>query len=388
MKRGIAALLLAALLSGFAWAEEAVPTAERATIDEAAAVESAMTDEEATAIVDALFVAAAGTTQEDEKRWASEQSEEEYAEHWLALAEYRALTLPWLAAAFVPEEADVDSEASAAPMATIAPEDEDFSEDPEEIWTVEDGFGALQTTQSGMEYLELLGGYGCVGAENCLEKTNEACRIWMDQIHADVLKETNADYACWLYCPQSPIDYPVVQGADNSQYLKRLFDGTRNACGTLFIDYRNLPAFQDPNTLIYGHHMRNGSMFKSITYYAEQSWYESHPFMLVISPSEIAVLEVLSGYLTDKNDHCYDVALSDDEDLLEFVETARGKSDFETMATAEAGDRLITLSTCAYAFQNARYILVARMETVWQNPDVVPELMAQYQAKRMNKEAN
>ena len=85
------------------------------------------------------------------------------------------------------------------------------------------------------------------------------------------LRDINPDVCGWLTLDGTAIDYPVVQAEDNAKYLHRLFNGAYNACGTLFIDYRNLPEFQDPNTLIYGHHMRNGSMFKSITYYAEQS---------------------------------------------------------------------------------------------------------------------
>ena len=153
----------------------------------------------------------------------------------------------------------------------------------------------------------------------------------------------------------------MVQGADNSRYLHRLFNGEHNACGTLFIDYRNLGDFQDPNTLLYGHHMRNGSMFKAITYYADQAYFDSHPFMLIVTPERRYLLELFAGYTTSKSDHCYDIAISDESDMAAFVEEALGKSNFTADVEIKGGDRLVTLSTCAYAFENARYIAIGRL---------------------------
>ena len=112
--------------------------------------------------------------------------------------------------------------------------------------------------------------------------------------------------------------------------------------------------------------MRNGSMFKGITYYAEQVYYDAHPWILISSGREVALLELFAGYLTDKRDHCYDIAISDEADLSAFAQTALEKSDFRAEIEILPGDRLVTLSTCAYAFENARYILIGRMDSLWQ----------------------
>ena len=87
--------------------------------------------------------------------------------------------------------------------------------------------------------------------------------------------------------------------------------------------------------------------------------------MLMISNHEIAVLEMFAGYTTSKRDHCYDIAISDENDLRAFVDEAKQKSDFSCGVEPLAGDRLVTLSTCAYAFQNARYIAIGRLNTIW-----------------------
>ena len=84
-----------------------------------------------------------------------------------------------------------------------------------------------------------------------------------------------------------------------------------------------------------------------------------------LSPKEIAVVELFAGYTTSRDDHCYDIAISDSDDMLAFVNAATAKSDFASGAEVLPGDRLVTLSTCAYVFENARYIAIGRLVTAW-----------------------
>ena len=265
-------------------------------------------------------------------------------------ADYRARTLPWLMAAFE-GEGPVE-----VPLPTATPEPE-----------IEDETG------KGAAYLALMQSMGGETMDECLQITRDTCEMWLMQVDHAMLTEMNPDYRFWLYAPDTQIDYPVVQGADNSAYLHRLFNGEPNAAGTLFIDYRNLPDFRDPNTLVYGHHMRNDSMFGALTDYADQTYFDAHPLMLIITPTEIALLEIFAGYTTDKRDHCYDIAISDDEDMLNFAVEAAEKSDFVSGVEIAPGDRLVTLSTCAYAFENARYILIGRLITLREIPPEDPE---------------
>ena len=111
--------------------------------------------------------------------------------------------------------------------------------------------------------------------------------------------------------------------------------------------------------------MRDGSMFKAITYYEDQLWFDSHPYMLLISGREIAVLELFAGCTASKRDPCYEIALSDGDDLLALAAALREKSDFASGVEIRPGDRLVTLSTCAYAFEGARYIAVGRIRSAW-----------------------
>lgn len=323
--------------------------------------ETLLPREELHAFVDQLFAAAAGTSLEAEQVARAELTPEACDARDAELAAYRAAVRPWLMEAFLPE--DVQEE-------TPAPEDEAALAEAEAArLALEDAFAALQDNDEGRACLLVLRSLGAADRESCLEMTRQLCRAWMAEVDHEALAAMNGDYACWLYAPGTQIDYPVVHGEDNSRYLSTLFNGEKNASGTLFIDYRNLADFADPNTLIYGHHMRNDSMFGQINDYQEQAFYAAHPYMLVMSGKEIAVIEVLAGYTTSSSDHCYDIAISDEEDMEAFVETARGKSDFTSGVEVSGSDRLVTLSTCAYAFENARYIVIGRLATVCSRAD-------------------
>lgn len=364
LKKYLCLLLAVAMLVG-AQAEEMLTAEEIAS-------------QRAHNIVRALFMAAAGTTQEAEEEIRKELAEEEILARNAELAEYRRGTLPWLMTVLQPEEElpELSEEllpVDAAPSPTPEPSPTSMPEatiDPEAepVWTPDVSYALFQTTETGRAYLELLESKDAAG---CLGETMSACRLWMSEVDHAALDEMNSDYACWLYAADTLIDYPVVQAEDNDKYLHHMFNGAYNSCGTIFIDYRNLPDFQDPNTLMYGHHMRDGSMFRSIAYYREQSYYEAHPWMLLMSEGRIDLVEIFAGYITNDRDHCYDIAISDEKDLVRFVEEAERKSDFETTVEVMPGDKLVTLSTCAYAFENARYIAIGRLTEIWRaEPEV------------------
>ena len=93
----------------------------------------------------------------------------------------------------------------------------------------------------------------------------------------DVLRLENSEFYAWLYSEGTVINYPVTRGEDNRYYLNHLFNKKRNSMGTLFVDAGNAPDFADRNTIIYGHHMKNGSMFASLVGYKKQSYYDEHP---------------------------------------------------------------------------------------------------------------
>lgn len=175
------------------------------------------------------------------------------------------------------------------------------------------------------------------------------------------LKEEVPDLAGWLYCPDTEISYPVVQGQDNSYYLDHLPDGSGNRNGSLFMDCGNREGFADENTLVYGHHMASGKMFACLVSYADQAYYEAHPVIYFITEETDYRLELFSGYTAAVASEAYTLRFSTEGEFAGWLERAQRRSDFVPKVQAGAGDHVVTLSTCAYSFQDARYVVHGRL---------------------------
>lgn len=307
------------------------------------------------AMVEALFAAAAGVTEREELAlWKTLKTQSARDARSAENAAYRAETLPWLMQAFAPGNRPKEGEET-LPTEVAFPD-------------LADGLEALRGNLQGQAYLAMVASFGASDAEGCMAVTQAIVQRWLAEIDHEKLEGINGDYQFWLYGAGTPIDYPVVQCGDNSYYMDRMFNRKANKAGTLFADYRNLPDFADPNTLIYGHHMRDSSMFHSLTDYESRGFYEAHPWMLAVLEDEIVLIEIFAGYVTDGRDHCYDIALSDAADMRAFVAAALEKSNFDAHVEIDCErDHLVTLSTCAYNFENARYVVIGRLVPVWES---------------------
>ena len=410
-------LMLAMTFSVSAAAEEAVPkdaawyypmlnvdgSQMHLLTDEQLDVIAQLPSEEIHEIVEAMFLAAAGVKEWDEiQLWKTYRTRAEKEARSAENAAYRVDTLPWLMAAYAPgnrptpvPEAEnitptepVRPTGTPTPAPTITPAPTPVptptatpdpgatpTPEPTPVWQPEDGVAAYQSNEFGQAFLKLLEPLGGVDAETCIAVSQAVIQRWLAEIDHDQLLDINSHYECWLYASATPIDYPVVQCGNNSYYLNHLFNRTSNPAGTLFMDYRNLTDFRDPNTLIYGHHMRDSSMFHSLTDYETEGFYEAHPFMVIVDKDEIYVVEVFAGYVTDSSDHCYDIAISDEKDMRNYTNAAKKKSDFDSHVQIDCKkDHVVTLSTCAYHFDNARYIVIGRLDLAWERyPTFVPQ---------------
>ena len=182
-------------------------------------------------------------------------------------------------------------------------------------------------------------------------------------VNFDALKDVNEDIVAWLYLPDSEINYPVTQTTDNDYYLTHLADGTYNLNGCLFVDYKNTPGFADENTLIYGHHMQSGRMFACLVNYADQEYYNEHPFLYLETPDARYKVVLFSGYTTESWSSAYNVRFSSEDDYVEWLREVASKSDFSVAEpiTISTTDHIVTLSTCAYSFEDARYVVHGKL---------------------------
>ena len=165
----------------------------------------------------------------------------------------------------------------------------------------------------------------------------------------DVLKEINPEYSGWIFIPGTVINYPVARGADNEKYLETTFTGGWNPAGTIYMDYRCADGFGAAACLIYGHNMRDGSMFSALIRYLDGRYLESNPEIIVSdADGRMSVYRITEARRTDAWDGAYSIG-------SESVEMAPGFID---------GDgRLLILSTCLNgADTNGRLLIFAVTE--------------------------
>ena len=174
------------------------------------------------------------------------------------------------------------------------------------------------------------------------------------------LLEQNSDIVGWIYCQDTPINYPVVQAEDNDKYLRRDLNEKYLVSGTVFVDCRNGAIGEDANYIVYGHNMKDGSMFSSLAKYKEQSYYDEHPVLYYLTPSGDYKIELYAGIVVKRDALIY-VPNPDEAELAEFLRNAKDKSTFKSDVEIAENDTLITLSTCSYEFDNARYIVIGKL---------------------------
>ena len=175
------------------------------------------------------------------------------------------------------------------------------------------------------------------------------------------LREINPDIVAWITLPDTVINYPVVQGEDNSRYLHTTFDGTSNKNGCIFLDAANAADFSDANSVIYGHHMKSGSMFARLCDYKEQSFFDAHPYMYLYTPEKVYRLEIFSAYICEKTEDFGTKNFEDGETRLDYFEELRSRSLINSAVELSQEDNIVTLQTCTYEFYDARFIVHAKL---------------------------
>ncbi len=180
----------------------------------------------------------------------------------------------------------------------------------------------------------------------------------------DTLRETNPDVVGWIQVPDTLIDYPVLQTTDNSYYLTKNFYRKYNSAGSIFMDYRNdLSAGRD-NLILYGHRMKDTSMFGNITKFLKEDFFREHPSFTFITDGHVYTCEIFAVYQTTTDFEYGRVGFASDEDYLNFVEECRRHSKFTTDVTVGPEDTIITLSTCDYALDKEKGRLVMQAKLV------------------------
>ena len=180
-------------------------------------------------------------------------------------------------------------------------------------------------------------------------------------IDFDALRKVNPDIVGWIYYEDTSINYPIVQGSDNDYYLNAAFDKTWSPAGCLFVDAITKDAFHQFNTIIYGHHMRDWTMFGPLEYLKDKSYCEEHPQFVLVTPEGKFHLKVCAFLNQPADSNIYTTNIHSDKGKEEYIQLVRSLAEYVTDEEMTPDDRLVVLSTCAYEYQNARYMVIAKM---------------------------
>ncbi|WP_170829387.1 class B sortase [Acidaminobacter hydrogenoformans] len=191
-------------------------------------------------------------------------------------------------------------------------------------------------------------------------KVSDSAYYFKENLNKEWLN-INPDFMGWLRVPGTNIDYPYVRGGDNDYYLKRDFYGKYSEAGTLFMDYRNLGSFNDQHTLIYGHNMKNKSMFHSLTYYHDFEFFEENQVIELSGLYETRTFKIFSVYEISADDYAFTLDFESSDQYQDYLEALNRLSlhSQKQAFTADPGQKLLTLVTCSYGVNNGRTIVHA-----------------------------
>ena len=174
----------------------------------------------------------------------------------------------------------------------------------------------------------------------------------------------NSQVVGWIYSPNTVISYPVLKGGDNDYYLHHTLTGAENASGSIFMDAVCEPDLSGDNTILYGHNMRDGSMFALIDDYIDPAFCEAHPFFYLNTPTQNYRVDIFAGFTTDPESFVYTTAFGEESDFAAYLNTLRSLSDFSVPTELSSSDRILTLSTCTYSDLDVRYVLFGRLAEI------------------------
>ena len=181
----------------------------------------------------------------------------------------------------------------------------------------------------------------------------------------DALRAVNPDIVAWIYVPDSPINYPVVQGDDNEEYLHKAFDGSTGwlaSAGTIFLDSTNSSDFSDRNSALYGHHMNDGSMFASLSDWQNNDEFNAHRDIYVLTPQGNYRLKTFALVKTTGDDALVQTTFSSDESYQSYIQDKLDRSvttqQGEVLSAADIRQSML-LSTCEYSQADGRAVLFA-----------------------------
>ena len=175
------------------------------------------------------------------------------------------------------------------------------------------------------------------------------------------LQGINDDIVGWLKVGALDISYPVTQASDNDYYLHLTVELVQNAAGGIFVDYQNRPDFQDDNTIIYGHNMKDGSMFGTLKNFVQDGVYESDPYFWIYTPERIYKYEIFNCSTVGAVSNTYTLEFGSRKEFQNYLDKALMQSQVDSSKVkVKSSDKIVTLSTCT-GDEETRFVVQGKL---------------------------
>lgn len=182
----------------------------------------------------------------------------------------------------------------------------------------------------------------------------------------EALQAVNPDIVGWLYIEVEDISYPIVQGEDNDEYLHTTVEGTYNFSGSIFMECQNSSDFSDPNTIIYGHNMKDESMFGKLDQLLSFEDYLINDTFWIITPDAAYEYKIFNLEYTVADSAVYTLFSGPTEELTEYITARASKSSVQfALGEYDENSKIATLSTCAEATGDGRFVVQGILTGTW-----------------------
>lgn len=176
------------------------------------------------------------------------------------------------------------------------------------------------------------------------------------------LQDVNGDVLGWIQIPDMEISYPLVQGTDNDYYLHNTWQKKSSSVGAIFADYRNSRDLRDFNTVIYGHNMKNNSMFGQLDQFRDEVFLKEHPYVYLVDGDGSRKYQIFAAYeVSVATAEAYQLSFPQEDDRQAFIDTCQSLSHLDSGVTPAVDSPIITLSTCTGWGYSTRWVVQATL---------------------------
>ena len=176
------------------------------------------------------------------------------------------------------------------------------------------------------------------------------------------LTDLNPDVIGWIEIPDTKVDYPVMQSEDNQYYINHTFYKTENPAGSVYMEAENQKDFSDLVTFLYGHRMRDNSMFGTLKYYVDYDYWQDHPQIYISTYEEELVYDIFSVHQAEISEETYTLFFSEGDAYEAYLKREKEKSWYDTGIEVDKKDRVLILVTCTAEQEDERIVVLGRCE--------------------------